>query len=471
MAWSTRLSHQSDVIRVSYDEFLARKAQSNTGDGFAPTWLPDWLFDFQTNLVDWAIRQGRAALFADCGLGKSPMFLVWAENVRRRTNRPVLIVTPLAVSFQTVDEAAKFDIPAAISRDGTPADGGVITVTNYERLERFNPADYGGVVCDESSAIKSFDGTRRAIVTEFLRTMPYRLLCTATAAPNDYIELGTSSEALGHLGHMDMLNRFFVNDQRTSATNRYRGQTAKFRFKGHAEVPFWRWVSSWARACRRPSDLGFDDGAFILPELTYRQHMVAAPAPMEGTLFDLPAATLAEERDELRRTLTGRCEAVADLLTGADYAVAWCHLNEEGRLLAKLIDGAVEVSGADDLDDKEAKLAAFTRGEVRVLVTKPKIGAWGLNWQHCNRMSFFPSHSYEQAYQAVRRCWRFGQTRPVTVDLVTTEGGAKALANLRRKAAQADAMFDHLTAHMRDAATVVAGRRATTPMEVPPWLA
>ena len=464
---------------MSYSEFLERKTQLDGGDGFEPTWLPDFLFDFQSAMLDWAIPQGRGAIFADCGLGKTPMQLVWAENVRRHTGKPVLIVTPLAVSFQTKAEAAKFGIEADTSRDGKVAAG--ITITNYERLHLFEPTDFGGLVCDESSAIKSFDGVRRQIVTDFMRKMRYRLLCTATAAPNDYIELGTSSEALGYLGHLDMLARWFKNDEGNAVRMRRPGRwnTARddsgilkqnrWRFKGHAEDAFWRWVCSWARAMRRPSDLGFDDAGFDLPPLEHRMHLVEASTRPEGTLFDLPAIGIHEERDEQRRTIRERSEKVAELLGDADAAVAWCHLNAEGDLLAKLIPGAVQISGSDDPDKKEEALIAFSRGDIRVLVTKPKIGAWGLNWQHCHRMTFFPSHSYEQYYQAVRRSWRFGQKHPVTVDIVTTEGGRHALENLQRKADQADKMFDALVAHMNDALSIERSRDYAEKVELPAW--
>lgn len=459
-----------------YADFLERKTQLDGMDGFEPLWMPEFLFGFQRVLVEWAIRKGRGAIFADCGMGKTPMQLVWAENVRRHTGKPVLIVTPLAVSFQTVAEGAKFGIEAAISRDGLVAAG--ITLTNYERLDKFDWSDFGGMVCDESSAIKSFDGVRRQIVTDFMRKLRYRLLCTATAAPNDYIELGTSSEALGYLGHMDMLNRFFKNDLNNSATRGVRNRSAnpgqfgapKWRFKGHAEDPFWRWVCSWARALRRPSDLGFDNDGFILPALHHRQHIVDSRTHVEGTLFDLPAIGIHEERAEQRRTIGERCEQVADLLADADSAVAWCYLNGEGDRLAKIIPGAVQVSGSDSLEAKEEALSAFSRGEIRVLVTKPIIGAWGLNWQHCHRMTFFPSHSYEQYYQAVRRSWRFGQKHPVTIDIVTTEGGRNALENLNRKAEQADRMFDALVGHMNDALDIDRTRGYDQKVEVPAWL-
>lgn len=453
---------------MTYNAFLERKAQFEGDDGFAPNDLPDFLFPFQSALVDWALRKGRAGIFADCGLGKTPMQLAWADAVRRREDRPVLVVTPLAVGFQTVKESEKFGIEAAVSRDGAVA--APITVTNYERLEKFDPRDFAGIVCDESSAIKSFDGTRRAIVTEFMRTLQFRLLCTATAAPNDYIELGTSSEALGHLGHMDMLGRFFTNKMGNSTGGRAYGQQAQWRFKGHAEEPFWRWVASWARAMRRPSDFGFSDDGFDLPALDLREQIVKARTLREGALFDMPASGLDEEREEQRRTITERCEQAAAALEDAESAVAWCQLNDEGNLLTKLIDGAVQVSGSDDPDKKEEALLAFGRGDVRVLVTKPKIGAWGLNWQHCNRMSYFPSHSYEQWYQAVRRSWRFGQKRPVTVDVITTEGGARVRENLQRKADQADRMFDSLVAHMRDALEIDRRTNYNTEAQAPSWL-
>ena len=456
---------------ISYGAFIDAKTQAHADSGFAPVWMPDFLFDFQAALVEWSVRKGRAGIFADCGLGKTPMQLVWAENVARRTNRRVLIVTPLAVAWQTIEEAAKFGIGATYSRDGRlPASG--LVVTNYERLHLFDPADFAGLVGDESSAIKSFDGVRRAEVTDFARKMSYRLLATATAAPNDYIELGTSSEALGYLGHMDMLGRFFVNDQGNSVRGirGFNGQQPKWRFKGHAEEAFWRWVASWARAMRRPSDLGYSDDGFALPPLQHRLNIVQARTRAQGTLFDLPAVGLQEEREELRRTIEERCEATAALVGHDEPAVAWCHLNEEGDRLTRLIPGAVQVSGSDSVEAKEEAFHAFSKGQVRVLVTKPRIGAFGLNWQHVAHMTFFPSHSYEQYYQAVRRSWRFGQKRPVVVDVVTTEGGRNALENLQRKADQADRMFDRLVRHMSDALHIERSAEHATKVEVPAWL-
>lgn len=454
---------------LDYTAFIEAKRHEGAETGFDPHWLPDSLFDFQEALTEWAIRKGRSAIFADCGLGKTLMQLVWAENVYRETGKPVLLLTPLAVSYQTQGEAEKFGIDAERSADGSiPAH---ITVTNYERLHHFDSSRFGGVVCDESSILKSFDGKRKQEVTDFMRKTPYRLLATATAAPNDYIELGTSSEALGMLGYMDMLNRFFKNDQNNSATKRMYGEAPKWRFKGHAEQPFWRWVTSWARACRKPSDLGFDDTRFILPEITESQHLVDVDTTPEGMLFNLPAATLYEQREERKRTLHERCEQAAALVNGTrEPAMVWCHMNAEGDLLEKLIPDAVQVSGRDSDEAKEAKLVAFANGETRVLVTKPKIGAWGLNFQHCAHVVYFPSHSYESYYQAIRRCWRFGQTRPVHVDIVLTEGERKVMENLQRKAAQADRMFEHLVAHMNDALAVQKREAFTTREEIPSWL-
>lgn len=459
-----------------YIAFLEQKTQSGALTGFEPVFMPIFLFDFQASLVEWAVRKGRCALFEDCGLGKTPQGLVWAENVVRYTNGRVLYLTPLAVAPQIIAEAEKFDIEAHRSLRGELYAG--INVTNYERLHLFNPADFAGVLCDESSILKSFDGTMRRQITEFMRQVAYRLLETATAAPNDYIELGTSSEALGELGYTDMLTRFFKSQTGSiAATNFRRGEigegrstAAKWRFKGHAEEPFWRWVCSWARAIRRPSDLGFDDGAFQLPELIEREHVVESSRAADGMLFNLPAADLREQREERRRTIRERCERVAALVEGADPALVWCHLNEEGNLLERLIPGAVQVSGKDSDEAKEEKLLGFARGDFQKLVTKPTIGAWGLNFQRCAHTTLFPSHSFEQYYQCVRRFYRFGQTRPVTVDVVTTEGERGVMANLQRKARAADRMFSSLVDAMNSAISIDRAQHFTKREELPAWL-
>lgn len=453
-----------------YEDFLRDKAQLDGDFGFEPVWLPDCLFDFQAAMVTWALRKGRAALFEDCGMGKGLQELVWAENVVRHTNGNVLVKAPLAVAAQLVREAEKFGIEAHYSRDGKVRRG--INVANYELLHLFNPHDFSGTANDESSILKNFKGARRGQITEFDRHLPYRLAGTATAAPNDYIELGTSSEALGYLGYMDMLNRFFKNDQNNSSTGRgFMGSANGWRFKGHAEEPFWRWVCSWARAMRKPSDLGFDDADFALPALEEVEHLVESEVLLDGMLFALPAAGLQEEREERRRTLADRCEKAASLICAHDApAVAWCDLNDEGDLLEKLIPGAVQVSGKDSDAAKEEKLLAFSEGKFRVLVTKQKIAGFGMNWQHCGHMTDFPSHSYEGYYQKVRRFWRFGRREPVRVDIVTTEGGRGALRNMQRKAVQADEMFSRLTAQMNNAMHIARDNRMNKALEVPSWL-
>lgn len=454
---------------MDYTDFLDRKTQGGADSGFSPLWMPDFLFDFQSALVEWAITKGRAAILADCGLGKTAMGLTWASNVARKTGKPVLYLTPLAVGAQTVREAEKFGIEASHVRDGSI--NGHIIVTNYEKLHMFNPSDFGGVVCDESSILKSFNGTRKTEITAFMRKTPYRLLQTATAAPNDFIELGTSSEALGYMGYMDMLNKFFKNDLNNSAQGRMGGQVIKWRLKGHAEIPFWRWVCSWARSVRKPSDIGFDDSAFVLPPLTEVEHMVEANTMADGMLFALPAQGLKERRDEMRRTITERCEKTASLVNDTgEPALVWCNLNDEGDMLEKLIPDAIQVSGSDSDESKESKLEAFSRGDARVLITKPKIGAWGLNFQHCNHVTYFPSDSFEQYYQSVRRCWRFGQKRPVTVDLITTEGGDSILKNMKRKSDQADAMFSNLVNQMNNAIAIDRKNNMTNNLELPKWL-
>ncbi len=465
-------------FRDEYEDFLNRKSQSGYADGFSPLWMPDFLFPFQRELVQWAIKKGRSAIFADCGLGKTPMQLVWAQNVVQKTNRPVLILTPLAVGAQTVREAEKFGIECHRCHAGDFFSG--INVVNYERLHYYNSEDFSGVVCDESSILKSFDGTRRLQITEFMKKVKYRLLCTATAAPNDYTELGTSAEALGELGHTDMLMRFFKNDQNTIKPMVYRqkgkdfsrlDEGAKWRFKGHAETPFWRWVCSWARAVRRPSDLGFSDEGFILPPLIERDHLVIAEKLADGYLFPLPAVGLTEQREERRRTIQERCTKIVELVgdTGK-AALVWCHLNSEGDLLESELPDAQQVSGADSDDEKEEKFLAFCNGDLRVLITKPKIGAWGLNLQHCNHVTFFPSHSYEQYYQGVRRCWRFGQKNSVRVDIVTTEGEMSVLENLQRKAKAADKMFSMLVDQMHNALQIDRTIDFHKKEECPTWL-
>ncbi len=476
---------------TTYADFLHAKSQVGGQSGFEPVWMPEWLFDFQKSLVEWSVLKGRAAIFADCGLGKTPMQLVWAENVVRHTNKPVLILTPLAVSAQTVREAEKFGIDCKQSRDGTVHPN--ITVTNYERLHYFEPSAFAGVVCDESSILKAFSGQTRKQVTRFTSKLKYRLLCTATAAPNDYVELGNSSEALGELNYSEMLKRFFqqlddkgqkretkLQDEAETLMERdpnyfkklaYRvAQTiGQWRLKHHAVTHFWRWVASWARACRMPSDLGFSNDGFVLPELRERDHIIEPDTPPPGKLFNVPAFGMGEEREERRRTMTQRCEFVADLVNHKRPAVIWCQMNDEADRLEEMIPDAKQIAGRTPDDRKVELYEAFANGQLCKLVIKPKIGAFGLNWQHCNHVVTFASHSYEQYYQSVRRCWRFGQKQPVDLDVIATSGEIRVLGNMRQKAKKADAMFEVLVREMSNATRVVRHEESER-MEVPSWL-
>lgn len=459
---------------TTYDDYLFHKINLSGNFGFDPVLMPDFLFDFQKSLIEWSTRKGRGAIFADCGLGKSPMELVWAQNVVQKTNGNVLLLTPLAVGAQMEREAEKFSIEAKRSRDGKIH--GKITITNYEQLHHFNPADFEGVICDESSILKNFNGKYKHDINIFMRKIKYRLLATATAAPNDFIELGTSSEALGYLGYMDMLSKFFKNDQNNCATNK-RGrftEETKWRIKGHAHESFWRWVTSWARAVRYPSDLGYNNDGYILPKLIEREHELSCDGRViDGVLpgFAVPAHGLKEQRDERRATIKERCEKAAEIISGIkDFCVIWCNLNDEGDILEKIIPDAVQVSGRDSDESKEEKLIGFSLGKFKRLIIKPKIGAWGLNWQHCNRMIIFPTHSYEQLYQSERRCWRFGQTRPVTVDLIFTKGDESMFNNLRRKQQQAIEMFDHLVAEMNNSLAINHIKTYDKKVETPAWL-
>lgn len=473
----------------TYKQFLEAKAQVGKADGFEPLWIPDFLFDFQKRLLNWAIMRGRGAIFADCGLGKTPLQLAWSENIVRKTNKRILIAAPLAVGGQTVREGLKFGVEVYHSRDGTFPESSKIIITNYEQLHKFNSTDFVGMACDESSILKHFSGATQKQVTRFMAKLKYRSLWTATAAPNDYTELGTSAEALGELGYSDMLSRFFkMDDKKRCRMNdvklarsantgnhyarlayRVSQQIGQWRLKGHAEEGFWRWVCSWAIACRKPSDLGFDDAQFTLPPLKEINHVIEPKRAADGMLFTLPAFGLKEEREERKRTLQERCECVAVLAAHKNPVVVWCHLNSEGDLLERLIPGSVQVAGADSDEAKEEAYGGFQSDDIRVLITKPKIGAWGLNWQHCANVITFASHSYEQYYQSVRRCWRFGQTQPVTVDIISSKGEQYVADNMARKAIAAVQMFEQLIAQMNNANSI-SRKEYTLKPQLPSWL-
>lgn len=454
---------------MNYAEFIEAKTHTANEYGFNPEFLPDMLFDFQKSLVEWSCRKGRSAIFADCGLGKTFVQLAWSENVARNTGGRVLILTPLSVSPQTVAEGEKLGVKVTHRREGIEY-GDRIVVTNYERLHYFMPSDFAGVVCDESSILKNFEGEIKSQVTAFLRRIPYRLLCTATAAPNDYIELGTSSEAIGELGFKDMLSMFFKKvDKTMSRKDEHR--FGVYRFRGHAETSFWRWVCSWARAMRKPSDFGFSDDGFILPPLEIREHMVISRTPSPEMLFSLAATDLREQREELRRTVNERCEMVEELVNAHQGStVSWCHLNQEAKTLKHLIKGSVEISGGDTDERKESVFMDFAKGNIKSLITKPKIAGFGMNWQHCNHHTYFPSHSYEQYYQCIRRSWRYGQEKRVRVDLIFTEGQELVLKNLKRKSDSASKMFDFIVSLMRNELNIEKANDYTKKEEVPSWL-
>lgn len=453
---------------MDYKEFIDNKSQWRHECGFAPSELPSFLFDFQAYLVEWALKKGRAAIFADCGMGKSAMELAWASEIIKRENKPALLLTPIAVGAQMVNEAAKFGIEAVRSRDGKCDGSAKIWITNYEQLHKFDPQQFVAVVCDESSGIKNAASERKHDVVEFLRTVKYRLLCTATAAPNDFFELGTSSEALGLLGFRDMITTFFK--QETSKDHHGWGRT-KYRFRGHAQEPFWAWVCSWARSLRMPSELGFSDKGFVLPELIEREYVVETAKTRNGFLFPMPGRTLQDEKAERRNSIEERCEKACEIVCEHDGpSVMWCELNAEGDRLVKVVPDAVQITGSMRDEEKEERLVAFSTGEIRRLVMKPKIGAYGLNWQHCCNTTSFPSHSYEQYYQKVRRFYRFGQTRPVNVSIIVNEGEVGMLANLRRKADQANTLFSSIVAHMRDAMHLQTQDFFPESESVPSWL-
>lgn len=455
------------ALKERYANFLQSRTQANGINGFDPGEMPSWLFDFQKYLVEWALRTGRAAIFADCGLGKTAMQLAWADAVVKKTNKPVLLLTPIAVGLQTLTEAAKFGVTAARSRDGKVPSSPQVVITNYEQLPKFDPSAFAGAVCDESSAIKDFKSQRKELVVEFMRTMKYRLLCTATAAPNDYWELGTSSEALGYLGFRDMITAFFK--QETQKDDLGWGRT-KYRFRGHAEKPFWSWVCGWAKCIRSPADIGFDASRFVLPRLNEHEHIVQAAKLRNGMLFSLPAGDMQEQREERRNSIGERADRASELVSKPGAAVVWCDLNDEADTVESMVSDAKQVTGSMSDEEKEETLAAFAANQIRVLVTKPKIGCWGLNWQHCNNVVMFPSYSFEQYYQAVRRCWRFGQKNEVDVHLVVSEGEAGVLKGLRRKMHQAEVMYNSLRDHMNDPSTLVKADVFNQEQGVPSWL-
>lgn len=428
-----------------YKEFLDSKTVEFSGVGFKPTKLNKHLFPFQRAIVEWALQKGRAAIFADCGLGKTIMQLAWADAIVKETGGNVLILTPLSVSYQTVREGHKFNIDDAQSRDGTVA--GKITVTNYEMISKFNPDDFIGIVLDESSILKSFDGkTRNEIITRF-ESVKYKLACSATPSPNDYMELGNHSQFLGVMSYVEMLAKFFYHD--ADASN-----TSQWKLKGHAEDDFWKWICSWSVMIRKPSDIGFSDEGFELPELKIHQIVIPTTIELESDnnkLFSYEAHTLGDQRKVKKETIDVRINKCAELISGSNESWGiWCNLNSEGDKLEEIIHDSVQVSGSNSIEEKEERLNGFSSEKYRILITKTKIGGFGLNWQHCHNVVFVSmTHSYEAFYQAIRRFWRFGQKHIVNVYLIIADVEGPVLSNIMRKEKEAIAMQNGMLRHMK----------------------
>lgn len=419
---------------MDYNDFVSAKLGSVDTTGIAAPLRDYGLFPHQRDLAEWALRRGRAAIFADTGLGKSRMQLAWADMVHRETGGDVLILAPLAVAEQTAEEGQSIGVAVTHAREGADVQPG-ITITNYDRLHKFDVAHFVGVVLDESSIIKHHAAkTLQTLLDAFVAT-PYKLCATATPAPNDWTELGNHAQFLGVRSRAEMLAEFFVHDG---------GDTQTWRLKGHARQVFWRWVASWGAMVRSPADLGHDASAYALPPLNVHQHSVETEHNPAHGLFAMEAQTLMERRDARRNSLVERVRACAAMVNADRQPwVVWCDLNAEGDALTAAIDGAVQIAGADDAETKEQRLHDFAHGKIRVLVSKPSICGFGLNWQHCARMAFVGvTDSFEAYYQAVRRCWRFGQSRPVDVHVFASQQEGAVVANLKRKEQDAKAMAD-----------------------------
>jgi hypothetical protein len=449
---------------MNYESFIKNKQATMPPSGFTvdrETLHPS-LFDFQKDIVRWALRRGRAAIFAGTGLGKTRMQIEWAMNVHRQTGGDILLLAPLAVAAQTVREGAILGHDVTICRSQNDVKPG-LNIANYEMLTHFNPETFTGVVLDESSILKSFTGKVRTALIDSFASTPYRLACTATPAPNDFMEIGNHAEFLGVMSRSEMLSMFFVHDG---------GDTSKWRLKGHAENDFWRWVASWGVVLEKPSDLGYADDGYILPPLTINDFVI----DVEGD----PAVTLSQRQKARRETVEQRVAACAEIVNATDRPfIVWCDLNVESELLTKAIPGAVEVKGSDKPAHKERAMLDFAAGKIRVLVTKPSIAGFGMNWQHCADMAFVGlSDSFEQVFQAIRRCYRFGQTRPVNIHMITSSREGATAENIKRKEADFKKMVGEMVKYTKDitseairkAERDVTEYEAKTPIIIPSWL-
>lgn len=453
----------------SYEEFLKQKQFRHVEAGFIAGDMNYPLFDYQEPIVRWALKRGKSAIFADTGLGKTIMQLSWADQVARKTQAPVLILAPLAVSNQTIEEGKKYGIHVDRAIPNDTYDGPRIVITNYEQLHKFSHDDFQGIVLDESSMLKGMDGRRRKEVTAFAQSIPYRLSCTATPSPNDFMELGTQSEFLGIMSQVEMLAMFFIHDG---------GDVAKWRLKGHGEAKFFQWLATWSIVIRSPEDLGFDGSRHKLPPLVYHSHVVQTEP--EDSLFVEPAQGLQDRNKARKDSVQDRVALAAEIANGmTGQVLIWCNLNEESELLTKAITDAVEVKGADKPEHKTASLIGFAHNDVRVLVSKPKIAGFGMNWQNCHQMIFVGlSDSWESYYQAIRRCWRFGQKEEVHVHIISADTEGAVIENIQRKDKQNNILGARMVEHMKTmmdkdifaAATTKTEYNAETPIILPKWL-
>lgn len=423
---------------MDYYHFLQSKQHIINFKGVDNYTIPKKLFDYQHCLVEWALRKGKCAIFADCGLGKTLMQISWAANVANYTNKPVLIIAPLAVGSQTIEEALLID--ELITWYGVD---NKIQIINYDKLHTIDASKFAGVVLDESSILKNFAGKTRNQLIDLFKYTEYKLCCTATPSPNDLMELANHSEFLGVMSREEMLATFFVHDG---------GETSKWRLKGHAKTDYWAWVAQWAVMLDKPSDIGFSDKGFEKTELIYYQHIVSVNNNTSSFLFPMQATTLSERMQERRATVDVRVDKAVELVNAIDAPfLIWCDRNDESETLRKKIKDAVEVKGSDKPDVKSERLRGFSSGIIKKLVSKPKIAGFGMNWQHCNNMAFVGlSDSYEQMYQAIRRCWRFGQEKDVNVHVIVAETEGNVLQNIKRKDKQAQEMKDEMLLQMSD---------------------
>ena len=434
---------------MNYKEFLESKKHSIGNFGFKANYIPEIAFDFQKYIIEKATLKGRVAIFADTGLGKTLIQLSIAKNIINHTNKKVLILTPLAVAFQFILEAEKLGIDdVEYSKDGKHTKK--IVICNYERLHYFDSNEFVGVILDESSILKNFDGKIKNQVTSFVKKIPYRFLSTATPSPNDFIELGTSSEALGYMGYMDMLTKFFKTNQNSvDSNNRNIGE--KFYLNPHAEKDFFAWVNQWSIMVKMPSDLGFSNERYNLPKLIVNKHIVEndnlITIDNQLQLFNLVAKSFHEVRHEQKQTEEKRCIKAVELAENKT-SVYWCNTNQESSYLKQMDSEAVEIIGSQSIEKKEEILLAFAKGEIKRLITKAKMTSMGLNWQHCNHSVFFPTWSYEQYYQAIRRFWRFGQKNNVIIDMVISDGQTRVLETLQQKTKKAIELYENLTANV-----------------------